>query len=187
MKKGSILSKLSILAILLVLSGSAFAQRGQRNQRVPADKARMAMKEGRTRIEAVLDLSDEQKEEMRSLRADHQKEMRYQHSLINEKNARLRTLMSAPEHDKDAIEMVIDDISGLKGELMKKQIANKEEMKSILSPEQLEKIESLGFGNGRRQGLRGNRGQDFRDGRRGGIAPQGRTGFYGRGLGRPIR
>jgi len=190
MKNGRILSKVSILAVLLIMSGSAFAQRGQRMQAdrgktaMQDGRIRMGMHDGRNRLDAVLDLSEEQKEEMVSLRANHQKDMRYQQNLLGEKNAKLRTLLSAPERDKTAIENTIDDISEMKGELMKKQIGNREEMKSILTPEQVKKLESLGFGNGMRQGLRGKGGQ----GRRGGInARIGRRDFHGRGLVNPTK
>ena len=87
MNKGRILSRISILAVLLIMSGSVFAQRGQRGQRSQADRGRMAVNDARpvramqrdgSRIDAVLDLSDEQKEAMQSLRAVHQKKMTYQ-------------------------------------------------------------------------------------------------------------
>lgn len=192
MKKGRILSRTSILAIMLIVSGSVFAQRGQRMQN---DKGRMGIREGRpamgmqkagNRIDAVLDLSDEQKESMESLRVKHQKDMTYQRNLLNEKNAQLKTFMSAPERDQKAVENTIDDISGMKGELMKKQIANRDEMKNILSSEQAEKLESLGNGNVLRQGFRGKNGQGMRDGRRGNSGQDSRRGFHGKGFGRPV-
>ena len=210
MKKGKVLSRISILAVLLIMSGSVFAQRGQRMQ---ADRGRMAVNDVRpvramqrdgSRIDAVLDLSDEQKEAVQSLRATHQKEAIHQKNLLNEKNAQLKTLMSAPERDQKAVENTIDEISGMRGEMMKKQITNRDEMKNILSPEQVEKLESLGIGNGLRQGFQGKPGQNMRDGRRGNSGMNGRRGnsgmdsrrgnsgmnskkgFQGKGFGNPV-
>ncbi len=198
MKNGKILSKISILAILLIMSGSAFAQRsqrGQEGQNIQTEKGRMAMRDGKvrmgiqdgkSRLNTVLVLSEDQQEKLSSMRLDHQKDMRYQQNLLGEKNASLKTLLSAPERDKTAIDKTIDDISLMKGELMKKQIANRDEMKSIFSPEQVEKLESLGYWNSMRQGVRGKRTSGIRDGKRGGNgSPVGRRDFHGRGFGQP--
>ena len=195
MKNGKFLSKISILAVLLIMSGSAFAQRGQRGQNIQAEKGRMAMRDGRasmgtqdgtSRLTAVLDLSEDQQEKLSSMRLNHQKDMRYQQNLLGEKNASLKTLLSAPERDKTAIDKTIDDISLMKGALMKKQIANRDEMKSSLNKEQAEKLESLGYWNGMRQGNRGHRGSGIRDGKRGSNGnPIGRGDFRGRGFGQP--
>jgi Spy/CpxP family protein refolding chaperone len=149
-------------------------------------KARMGIQDGKSRLNTVLVLSEDQQEKLSSMRLDHQKDMRYQQNLLGEKNASLKTLLSAPERDKVAIDKTIDDISLMKGELMKKQIANRDEMKSILSPEQVEKLESLGYWKSMRQGVRGKRTPSMRDGQRGGNDSRvGRRDFHGRGFGQP--
>jgi Spy/CpxP family protein refolding chaperone len=174
MKKGRLVTSLGMIALTLAISSTAIAQgqRGPRGQRFQANTDRPAMREGRNAIQDRLDLTDDQKEQMSKIRAEHQKEMRYEQSLLNEKNAHLRTLLSAPEKDETAINNTIDQIAGMKAGLMKKQIANREEIKGILTAEQIEKMEELGYGNGLRQGLRGNRGPGQGQGMRGGFGPQ---------------
>ena len=149
MKKGKIFTSVGILTIMLMLSGTLYAQNGRRGQQGQRG----------ARMEAALDLTETQKEKLSDLRAKHQKDLRYQQNILNEKNARLKTLMSAPEQDMKEINSTIDEISVMKGDLMKKRIANKNEMKAILTPEQIQKFESLGLGNGinQRFGERGNR------------------------------
>lgn len=161
MKKGRFLTSLSLIAVLLTISGTTFAQRGQRGQ-----AGRMAPME-------QLNLSEEQREKLNTLRADHQKEMRYENNLLQEKNARLSTLLSAPERDETAVNNTIDQIAEMKAGLMKKRIAHQEEAKTILSPEQIDKMETLGAGK---------RGPHNMRGMRSGIGQAGNRGFHDRGL-----
>ena len=201
----------SILAILLILSGSAFAQQGRMGQRMQGNQAkfdgmqgqgRFNMMQGQGGFEARLDLNDEQKEKIQTLRIDHRKEMTHNQNLLNEKNAHLKTLLGTSDKDMKAINSTIDEISSMKGDLMKNQIANREEMKNILTPEQLELTGTFGPGmqqgagrmNGFKQGQRGmngqnfkqgrrsaGRGQDFMQGSRGRMNPGGARGFQGWG------
>ena len=96
-----------------------------------------------------LDLSDEQKTELKTLRAETQKVMRYESNLLKEKQAHLRTLLSAPTKDDQSIDKTIDDISSAKGNLLKKKIANHDKMKSILTDEQVQQLETSRRGKGK--------------------------------------
>ena len=179
-----------IIGTLLVFSSSAFAQRGERSRMMRQDAPRMERLQDHNRISAVLDLSDEQKEKIQDLRSNHQKEMMYSRNLLNEKNARLKTLLSAPDNDEKAINSVIDEISSMKGDLMKNQISNREEIKGVLTPDQLQKFEALGkrLHQRRGPGLNGrfdDHGSRNFKGRRGGFEDRGNRNFHGRGLGLP--
>ena len=180
MKRRVNLSSLSILVILLMLSGSVFAQNGRRGRGMQDNKARMGMQQGQRPMAAVLDLSDDQKDAMLSLRTNHQKEIQLSQNLLNEKRAHLKTLLSAPDHDKKAINKTIDEMSSMKADMLKSRIANHEEMKSILTPEQLEKVGAFGpaFGRMGKQGF--GQGQGFRQGHRGRMGQRG-TGMGQRG------
>ena len=167
MKKRSFLRGMSIVIITLLISGPMFAQAGRGQRPMRANQQNMEFNKRGSFIQDKLNLSEEQKEQMKSLRAEHQKEMRYEQSILNEKNARLKTLLASPENDEKAVNNAIDDIAGQKAKLMKMQIANKQEMKGILTPEQAETVEALGLRKNFRDGLRGKRGPQMRDGRRG--------------------
>lgn len=188
MKTRKILLSTSILAILLILSGSAFAQQGRMGQRMQGNQAKFDGMQGQGRFEARLDLNDEQIEKIQTLRVDHRKEMILNQNLLNEKNAHLKTLLGTTDKDMEAINNTIDEISSMRGDLIKNQIANREEMKNILTPEQIEMIGSFGPAmrqgagrmNGFKQGRRAaGRGQDFMQGRRGRMNPGGARGFQG--------
>lgn len=172
------LSKLSILVILLMLSGSAFSQVGPKGRMMQGNQGRMGMQQGQHPMAAMLDLSDKQKEEMIALRTAHQKEMQLNQNLLNEKRAHLRTLMSASDLDNKAINKTIDEMASMKAKAMKKRIANHQEMKSILTPEQLKKAEAFGP----RFAQRGQRG--FAPGQGFARAQRGQRGQRGAVMGR---
>ena len=56
---------------------------------------------------------------------------------VNEKEARLRTLTTSTDFDAKAVNKVIDEIGILKSDLMKMKIASTQEIKLILTEEQL--------------------------------------------------
>jgi len=129
-----------------------------------ARNSQLRMQRNQMPPEARLNLSEEQKEKITTLRSTHRKDMQYNQSILKEKEAHLKTLLSSPEWDENATNTTIDEISSLRGDLMKMQIANKQEMKSILSPEQLEKMARLGKANER--GRRTFRGHGMKQGQR---------------------
>ena len=180
MKKRSFFRGLSLLMVTLFISGSIFAQAGRGQRPMRANQQRMDFNQRGSFVQDKLNLSEEQQEKMKTLRAEHMKEMRYEQSLLDEKNAKLNTLLASPEKDNKAVDQAIDEIAGQKARLMKMKIANKEEMKGILTPEQVETFEALGLGKNYRDGLRGKRGPDMRNGRRGDFGPRGMREFHGR-------
>ena len=187
MKKGRLIKGFGMIALTLAVSTSAISQvqRAPRGQRLMSDTVRTAVREGRFIIQDRLDLTDKQKEQMISMRAKHQKEMRYERSLLLEKEAHLKTLLNAPDKNESAINSTIDEIAGMKAGLVKKQIANREETKSILTEEQIKKLETLGIESGLRQGIRGKRGPAGGVGMRGRIGPDRHRPYHGRGLYHP--
>lgn len=76
---------------------------------------------------------------------------------------------------------------------MKKRIANREDMKSILTPEQKEKVGAFGPAIGRKAGRGFGQGQGINQGRRGAMGPCGagtghgnmQKGMKDRGFNRP--
>lgn len=70
---------------------------------------------------------------------------------IGEKQARLNTLKLAEKEDVKAIDGTIDDISKLRGDLMKQREAHKREIKALLNDEQKVYFDS-GYGKGHGKG-----------------------------------
>jgi len=199
MNKRTRLTSFGLVALLLLGSGTTFAQRAGKGFNRDAQNPQMRFEQGRQGMANILDLTEDQQKQFQEIRTSHQKELRYDNNLIREKEAHLQTLLSAEDRDMKAINKTIDEISSSKGEQMKKRIANREEMKSILTPEQVEKIGTFGPAIGRKagrsfgQGQGFAQGQSFTQGRRGAMGPCGagmgpgnnQKGMNGRGFNQP--
>ena len=89
----------------------------------------------------ALDLSDEQKEEVKTLRVEHYKTMKPLKNTMIELKARERTLMSEEKVDLKKVNSVIDEQTELMNRMRKLQAEQKVKMKSVFTDEQLMKLE----------------------------------------------
>ncbi|HTY58653.1 MAG TPA: Spy/CpxP family protein refolding chaperone [Bacteroidota bacterium] len=86
--------------------------------------------------EQIPNLSDQQKEQMRKLALAFSGKTLPLRNELGEKEARLRSLMTALEPDRPAIDKVVDDIGNLTKELLKARVANDLKVNEVLTPEQ---------------------------------------------------
>lgn len=98
-------------------------------------------------------LTDSQKETLTTLRLEHQKKMRQMHAAIQEKRAHLNSLRLADKYNKNEVNATIDEIAGLRAELMKANEAHRQDVRSKLNDEQKAWFDSKphrgnGFGAG---------------------------------------
>lgn len=82
------------------------------------------------------DLSDEQKEQIKSLKTAGKKEMIQLKNTVGELNAKLRTLQTADKPDMNMINSTIDEISVIKTDMEKKKAAHQQAIRSLLTEEQ---------------------------------------------------
>ena len=90
---------------------------------------------------AKLELTEEQEAEMTSLRAEHYKEITPMKNKMVELKARERTLLSEESVDMKAVNLTIDEQTDLMNSMKKLQIKHQLEVKSILSDEQMMKLQ----------------------------------------------
>tara|TARA_R110002124_G_scaffold45693_1_gene137911 strand:+ start:17398 stop:17892 length:495 start_codon:yes stop_codon:yes gene_type:complete len=83
-----------------------------------------------------LDLSDEQKEEIKGIMLEGKKESIPFENQLGEKRARLRTLSSGDTYDVQALNKVADEMSELQASIKKIHIAKKGEIRSLLDEDQ---------------------------------------------------
>ncbi len=81
-------------------------------------------------------ITEEQHQAIDELRTAHIRKAELIRAEIGEKNARLNTLNLAEETDTKAIDKTIDEISKLRGDLMKEREAHKRNIKALLTDEQ---------------------------------------------------
>lgn len=130
--------------------------------------------------ENFLDLTDEQKSKLEEFRKTRQEEMKKLTDNMRAVRKELRELMRDPEANEKKILGLYDQISKFQSSRFKKFVQHRKEIKKILTPEQLEKLEK--FRN--RIAQRRNLGRARFGGRRGffrhGPFPQGRFHHFGR-------
>lgn len=147
MKKINLKNTVWITAAIMafvVLSTDVMAQRGQRNGN------RTGMRQGDAqgmmqqqndwepgqRCAEMLDLSEEQQAQMKTLRLTHMEQMLPLRNQKQELRAKLQTLRTAKNADMKAINNLIDEMADLQAKSMKSREANHQNMRNILTDEQ---------------------------------------------------
>jgi len=115
---------------------------------------------------AGLDLTEEQQEAMKTLRADNYKAMKPLKNKMVELKARERTLLSEESVDLKAVNKIIDEQTDLSNKMKKIQVAHKVEVKEILTDEQIMKLDQRKKFSKNRRGEGPNRGQGVNRGQR---------------------
>ncbi len=148
--------KKSLLTLLLglALAGSLLAQPGrQRSTGLGMGTGRggrMMMRN--ERMQAYLNLTDEQREKIDALRVQHLKEVKPYNNKLAELSVKLNTLSTADKMDSKAVDSVIDEIGGLRTKLMKLQEAHWQQIRALLTDEQRVIFDSRPLGRGGRGG-----------------------------------
>jgi Spy/CpxP family protein refolding chaperone len=112
----------------------------------------------------IPELTEAQKEEIQSLRVAHLKDMQDYRNQVDENRARYRTLVRAMQTDQKAIDANIDEYTGLRNQMMKKQTTHQQQIRNLLTDDQ-----KVFFDN---RGMRGRQGAGMRG--RGMQGPRGR-------------
>ncbi len=174
MKKEN-LKKYGLVILMVVFTGAFSAQaQQQRGNRPQAGQEQMGPRgqQGKEALEKgprgpnIPNLTEEQKEQMHAFKIAFEKEALPLKNQVGEKEARLRTLTTAESYDERAVNKVIEEIGELKTEVMKLKVAQGQQVKSILTEEQIVAFNSQigkgpkqGKGDGPRQGPRGRGGR----------------------------
>ena len=144
--------KIKVLNLLIVaslfISTSAFAQPGEKGQtrkqmtpekRAMMMKKRQAMQKG----ERQMFFTEEQKEAIKAMRLETAKKVKPLKNELRELYARQKTLTTADNADLKAINKNIDEMSEVKAELAKIMAAQQQQMRVLLTDEQLLKFDAM--------------------------------------------
>lgn len=158
-----------LLGILLSTTINAQSRHGGRGQGNPGGG------EGYGRSFANLELTEEQQEEITTLRTKHYKAITPLKNKMGELKARQRTLLSEETVDMKAINKTIDEQTDLTNSIRKIQVEHQVAVKGLLNDEQVMKLQQ------RRQFARGHafHGRNGQRGARGFGGPEGKN--MGRG------
>jgi Spy/CpxP family protein refolding chaperone len=140
-----------ILAVVLI-STSAMAQRPQQEGTM-GNKGETQMQRNRDmnpRAQRMQMFTEEQQEAIKELRLETAKGMKPLRNKLNEMEARQKTLSTADDVDLKAIYKNIEEIGEVKTEIAKIQAKERQDVRKLLTEEQL-----LSFDGSRGQGMRG--------------------------------
>ena len=91
----------------------------------------------------IPNLTDEQKEQLNSLRVEHYKEMKPMKAEMAELKAREHTLMSQEVVDVKSVNKLIDEQTSLMNKIQKKNLNHRLAVREILSDEQLMMLDRM--------------------------------------------
>ncbi len=118
-----------LVALALSVNTGVFGQKRQ-------VKTQMKVLKESTFKHEIPNLTDEQKAKIKELKIANMKVMLPLKNKIGEKRAHLRTLITAENIDMKAINKTIDEIGSIRTEMIKKKIANRMEIRKLLTEEQ---------------------------------------------------
>lgn len=132
-----------LMVAVLFISVSAMAQKPLKPINSENGKAMMQDRRMKPGNQDASFLTAEQKEVMKKLRLETEKQMKPLKNELRELMAHQQTLMTADKADLNAINKNIDKISGVKAEMAKIKAKQHQEFRSQLSEEQLIKFDSM--------------------------------------------
>lgn len=145
---------LSVLLMTLFVVNTASAQRGMNMEKGMADCPRQE-RMGKGGGCNLPDLTDKQKEDMKTLHTQHKKEMLGYQNQMGELKAKLKTLETADKADMAKINSTIDEMAKVKTEMAKKRAAHKQQIRGMLTDEQRLAFDTRPRRGGKRGGGRG--------------------------------
>lgn len=139
--------KTKILSMVLIavfaISTTAMAQSQEQRKRTPEQREMMMKRQKQTKERHVNFFTDEQKEKMKELRLVTAKQIKPLKNELNELNAKQQTLTTAGKTDLKAINSNIDKMSEVKADIQKILVAQNQEVRSMLTEEQLLKFDAM--------------------------------------------
>lgn len=152
--------KTRILSLIIVvsffISTALIAQPNKEKKSWSSDaqkKEMMKKRDDRGKSEFQNFFTEEQKEQMKKLRLETVKNVKPLKNELGELMARQQTLSTADKADLKAINKNIDEMSELKADIAKIMAAQHQQIRSLLTEEQLVKFDSMKGKRGHRQGM----------------------------------
>lgn len=136
------------------------AQNPERNKRNPEQRKEMIQRGERMANRMDKFFTEEQQEQVKAIRLQTAKDVKPLRNELRELEARQQTLTTADKADLKAIYANIDKMSDVKAKIQKTMAKQQQEIRSLLSEEQLLKFDAMKgrMGERNRDGNRPNRG-----------------------------
>lgn len=161
MKTSKVTNNIMALAIIMLM-GMVSVQ--AQDMRGPQQQGKEQMQRGqygphRQGPPHIPGLTEEQKDQMKAIHVETEKAAMPVKNEIGEKEARLKTLVTADTYDEKAVNKLLDEMGDLKTEVEKIKISSIQKVKEVLNDEQLlvfyKHMDKRGKGDGPGKGPRG--------------------------------
>ena len=113
------------------------------------------------RFKAELNLTDQQAARLHQIVLEGEKATVKARADLRVQGLELRELLRADQPEREAVMKKVQEISEVRGQMMRQHVESLLAAKSVLTPEQQQKFRSLRAGRARRGGRMGNRGPGF--------------------------
>ena len=125
--------KLNLVLVILLMASISFAQRGYRQigaagEEVPTYRKQQCFK--------FLDLSDEQETNIKAIQLNADKKIIPLRNEIREKRAKLISLQTSDDYDKEAVNKTIDEIADRRAQIQKIRAEKHQSIRNLLNEEQ---------------------------------------------------
>lgn len=140
------------LIMAMVFSTTVMAQNRERGQQKPGQKEMAMKRHMQMKKQFENFFTEEQREKMKEMRLASAKEIKPIKNELNELRAKQRTLTTADKADLKAINSNIDNMSKLQADIKKIMAKHDQEVRAMLSDEQLLKYDAMKQKRGKRKG-----------------------------------
>lgn len=130
------------MVMLVMIIGVASVQAQGRRGQQPAPGQEQMHQRGQRGLERkgppkIPGLTEEQQEQMKAIHLEMEKAALPVRNQIGEKEARLKTLITAESYDEKAVNKTIDEIGALRVQVEKLRVATLQKAKQVLNEDQL--------------------------------------------------
>jgi Spy/CpxP family protein refolding chaperone len=165
-------TSLFALALSAVLISSASAQQGfgpgqgpgrfAQGERPRFDNPQGFPADRIDRLAMYLDLTADQKTKIESMQTPHLKKMVSYQNQLDEKQAQLKTQMSADKPDTKKINVLVEEIGSIKTAMQKDRVTHRLSIRETLNDDQKVKFDAMGQRMNKRGGKKAPRGLNGR-------------------------
>jgi Spy/CpxP family protein refolding chaperone len=133
----------AMLSLPMLASAQGFeGWRGERGRDRMGGPRLMAMLEN-DRVKSALGLTDEQTSKLRQIMVEGRKSAIKTRADLQVRNIELRELLRADQPNRDAVLHKVQEISDLRGQMMRERVDSLLAAKAVLTPEQQQKIRTF--------------------------------------------
>lgn len=134
---------LGVIGVVALLAGNGFAQNdGRKAEAKTAEKAEFKKEKQRGMLEDIPDLTEKQKAEIKTIKAENRKKMEPQQKEVRELRNKLSEMKRAEKPDENQINMLIDKTARLEAAIAKSKTAAELQVRGVLTAEQRKVVDA---------------------------------------------